>query len=122
MITNKIPFGTLGIDTPGDAHGTAGPWEYDRRSSAVKSTLPRTGMRPAGDFFPLVCRLASSYTTNIVDGYLIAAAPELLAACEELMRCIDAGYARIKNGEISDEETEVAAKNVRAAIAKAKAK
>ena len=88
MKRHTIPFAKLGIEsTPDypDAAGTDGPWEFNEQRMIVTSVHPRTGMRPAGDPFPTVCRMSANYTPQLVDGYLIAAAPELYAAALEVM-------------------------------------
>ena len=108
-MSHFIPFRQLGIDVDGNCHGTEGPWVFDANRMIVKSTLPRTGMRPAGDPFPTVCRLPSSYTPQVVDGYLLAAAPELLAACmsmvqdleDQLMDCDSPGSQQTLQAQIA---------------------
>ena len=89
---HKVPFSVLGIEsTPDypDAYGTEAPWVFEPRTMRVVSVHPRTGMRPAGDPFPTVCRLPATYTPQLVDGYLIAAAPDLLEALEGLTKGFD---------------------------------
>ena len=93
MNTHKIPFAALGIESTADypdAQGTEGPWVFDPRSCVVRSEHPRTGMRPAGDQFPSVCQMGGSHTPQLVDGYLIAAAPELYSAVLEIMKSVEA--------------------------------
>ena len=93
MNKHKISFAALGIEsTPDypDAQGTEGPWVFDSRSCVVRSVHPRTGMRPAGDQFPRVCQMGNDHTPQLVDGHLIAAAPELDSAALEVMKSFEA--------------------------------
>lgn len=84
-MTHRIKYRTLNLDFDGDAPGSQAPWYFEERTGAVKSIHPRTGMRPAGDPFPLVCRLPNTYTTQLVDGHLLAAAPEMFDALEAVL-------------------------------------
>jgi hypothetical protein len=93
MKRHLIPFKELGIESTSeypDAAGTEGPWEFNEHRGVVTSVHPRTGMRPAGDPFPTVCRMAATYTPQLVDGYLIAAAPELYAAAVDVLDSFEA--------------------------------
>lgn len=104
MNRHKIPFSALGIEsTPDypDALGTDPPWEFDSR--VVKSVHQRTGMRPAGDPFPTVCRMPQTYTPQLVDGYLIAAAPELYSAALEVMKSFEAYALVSENAKPEDQ-------------------
>lgn len=109
MKPHAIPFQSLGIDAEGDAHGSEAPWLFEPRTMRVVSVHPRTGMRPAGDPFPTVCRLPATYTPQLVDGYLLAAAPDLLAACELMLTVYGLS-----------QEAPHAVEVMRAAVAKAK--
>lgn len=90
MRRHGIPYKALGPGPDEDAHGTEPPWTFDPRRMVVASVHPRTGMRPAGDPFPTVCRMPQSHTPQVVDGYLIAAAPDLYAAALEVMQSFEA--------------------------------
>ena len=103
---------------------TPGPWKWDESFGAIVST---------GHTKRLVCPMWTGCNKSTMDQYeldtdeanarLIAAAPELLAACEELGRLWDAGIRpQIVQGALR-EETDFATLcmvTLRAAISKAK--
>ena len=99
---------------PSAAH-TPGPWQVS--GGRANHTLYGHGVGPDSAYIALVTycdRTPEHHVQSLADARLIAAAPELLAAAQELIRCDDC-----LTGEISMSEYEHAVGMLRAAIAKA---